>query len=74
MEHPRLSLNVKRREERPIFYDDFTSFVRNNGNGAKFLDWSGEMEKFEREGKGGRWAGIEVVTRIISLCVKLGNE
>lgn len=30
--------------------------------------------KFEREGKGGRWTGIEVVTRIISLCVKLGNE
>lgn len=32
------------------------------------------MEKFEREEKEGRWTGVEVVTRIISFCVKLDNE
>lgn len=32
------------------------------------------MEKFEREEEGERWTGVEAVTRIISFCVKLGNE
>lgn len=32
------------------------------------------MEKFEREEEGETWTGVEAVTRIISFCVKLGNE
>lgn len=32
------------------------------------------MEKFEREEEGERWTGVEAVMRIISFCVKLGNE
>lgn len=31
------------------------------------------MEKFEREEEG-KWTRVEVVTRIISFCVKLDNE